>query len=44
MASKLVYGDQIQVRMKPEDLEAKRRHEWGKLYIGKQTEKARMFV
>lgn len=43
MASKLVFGDQLQIRLNPEQLERKNRKEWGNLYIAHQAEKARMF-
>ena len=43
-SSKLVYGDQIQVRLDPKHLDAKNRGQWGRLYIQKQAEKARMFT
>ncbi|MCX6798915.1 MAG: hypothetical protein NTW59_02340 [Candidatus Diapherotrites archaeon] len=44
MPNKLVYGDQIQVRLDPKQLEAKNRREWGHLYLDKQAEKARMLL
>lgn len=43
MPTKLLYGDQIQIRLDPKQLEAKNRREWGQLYLSKQAEKARMF-
>ena len=43
MASKLVFGDQLQIRLNPEQLERKNRREWGDLYLSHQAEKARMF-
>ncbi len=43
MPNKILDGDQLQIRLNPKELELKTRSEWGKLYIGKQTEKARMF-
>ncbi len=42
-SSKMVFGDQFQIRLDPAKLEAKNRGTWGRLYIEKQTEKARMF-
>jgi hypothetical protein len=44
MPNKLLYGDQVQVRLNPKDLEAKSRKQWGELYIGKEMEKGRHFV
>lgn len=43
-ASKLVYGDQIQIRMDPNKLDAKNRGAWGHEYISRQADKGRMFV
>ena len=43
MPNKLVYGDQIQIRLDPAQLEAKRRGEWGRLYIDHQAKKATLF-
>ncbi len=42
--SKMVYGDQFQIRLDPANLEARTRKQWGQLYIEKEAEKARMFV
>jgi hypothetical protein len=44
MPNKLLYGDQIQIRLDPQQLEAKNRREWGQLYLSKQAEKARLFL
>ncbi|GEM_PF-3466962 len=44
MPSKMVYGDQIQIRLDPAQLEAKNRKQWGDLYLANQAEKARLFV
>jgi len=41
-SSKLVYGDQFQIRLDPGKLDAKNRGAWGRLYIAKQAEKGRM--
>ncbi len=43
-ASKLVYGDQIQIRMDPSRLDAMNRGSWGRAYLSKQAEKGRMLV
>lgn len=43
-SSKLVFGDQFQIRLDPSKLEAKTRKQWGELYFEKQVEKSRMFV
>lgn len=43
-AGKLIYGDQLQVRLDPSKLEAKNRGAWGRLYLKKQAEKSRMFI
>jgi len=42
--SKMVFGDQFQIRLDPSKLEAKSRKQWGELYIDKQIEKSRMFL
>lgn len=42
--SKMVFGDQFQIRLDPSKLEAKSRKQWGELYIEKQVEKGRMFL
>lgn len=39
----MVYGDQFQIRLDPSKLEAKNRGTWGRLYIEKQAEKAKLF-
>ncbi len=44
MPNKLIYGDQVQIRVNPKNLEAKRRGEWGRLYLHKQAQKGRMFL
>jgi len=43
-SSKMVYGDQFQIRLDPGKLEAKSRKEWSHLFIEKEAEKARMFL
>ena len=43
-SSKLVYGDQFQIRLDPAKLEVKTRKQWGHIYIEKEAEKARMFI
>jgi hypothetical protein len=42
-SSKMVYGDQFQIRLDPGKLEAKTRKQWSQLYFEKEAEKARMF-
>ena len=43
-SSKMVYGDQFQIRLDPSKLEAKTRKQWSHIYIAKECEKARMFI
>jgi len=43
-SSKMVYGDQFQIRLDPSKIEAKTRKQWGHLYIEKEAEKAKMFI
>ena len=43
-SSKMVYGDQFQIRLDPSKLEAKTRKEWSYLYLEKEGEKAKMFL
>jgi len=42
--SKMVFGDQFQIKLDPSKLEAKNRGEWGRIYLDKQAQKGRMFV
>ena len=44
MPNKIITGDQIQIRLNPNELEAKTRAEWGSMYISKQAEKAKMLA
>ncbi len=43
-SSKMVYGDQFQIRLDPSKLEAKTRKQWSHIYLAKEGEKARMLV
>ena len=42
--SKMVFGEQFQIKLDPSKLEAKDRGEWGRIYLDKQAQKGRMFV
>lgn len=42
--SKMVYGDQIQIRLDPSQLEAKNRGQWAQIYLQHQADRARMFL
>lgn len=42
--SKMVFGDQFQIRLDPGKLEAKSRKQWGELYVDKQIEKSKLLL
>jgi len=43
LASKLVFGDQLQIRLDPSKLEAKNRGEWAQIYLSHQAQRAKLF-